>query len=181
MCKQGGEGIISKKADAPYKGIRTRNWLKIKCIQRQEFVIIGWSESDRRRGFRSLLLGVREGRALRYAGKVGTGFNAKLIEDLMERMEPLAVDKPAADVPRPDRKGAHWLEPKLVAEIAFAEVTDDGVLRHPSFIGLREDKPAKDVVREVPQHLEDITKETKRKPSKRKAPPQRRRIRDRDQ
>src|SRR5437763_1579483 len=83
MCKSGGEGIISKKADAPYKGIRTRNWLKIKCIQRQEFVLVGWSESDKRIGFRSLLLGLWEGGKFRYAGKVGTGFNADLIDDLM--------------------------------------------------------------------------------------------------
>jgi bifunctional non-homologous end joining protein LigD len=158
VCKQGGEGIISKKASAAYSGTRTRNWLKIKCIQRQEFVIVGWSESDKRRGFRSLLLAAREGRKLSYVGKVGTGFNAKLIEDLMERMEPLAVDQAAVEVPRPDRKGAHWIQPKLVAEINFAEFTDEGILRHPSFVGLREDKPAKDVVREVPKHTKDVTK-----------------------
>ena len=76
VCKQGGEGIISKKASATYSGTRTRNWLKIKCIQRQEFVIVGWSESDKRRGFRSLLLAAKKGRTLTYAGKVGTGFNA---------------------------------------------------------------------------------------------------------
>ena len=166
VCRQGGEGIISKKASAPYSGTRTRNWLKVKCIQRQEFVIVGWSESDKRRGFRSLLLAIRDGRKLTYAGKVGTGFNAALIEELMERMEPLAVDKAAVEVPRPDRKGAHWIEPKLVAEIAYAEFTDDGILRHPSFIGLREDKPAKDVVREVPKHTEDVTKKPKSKSAK---------------
>jgi bifunctional non-homologous end joining protein LigD len=166
VCKSGGEGIISKKASATYSGTRTRNWLKIKCIQRQEFVIVGWSESDRRRGFRSLLLAARDGRKLTYAGKVGTGFNAQLIEDLMERMEPLAVDKAPVEVPRADRKGAHWIGPKLVAEINFAEFTDDGILRHPSFVGLREDKPAKDVVREVPKHTETVAKETKRKPAK---------------
>jgi bifunctional non-homologous end joining protein LigD len=163
VCKSGGEGIISKKASAAYSGTRTRNWLKIKCIQRQEFVIVGWSESDKRRGFRSLLLAARDGRKLTYVGKVGTGFNAQLIEDLMERMKPLAVDKAAVEVPRPDRKGAHWIEPKLVAEVAFTEFTDDGVLRHPSFMGLREDKPAKDVVREVPKHIEDVTKAAKPK------------------
>jgi bifunctional non-homologous end joining protein LigD len=163
VCKQGGEGVISKKASAAYSGTRTRNWLKIKCIQRQEFVIVGWSESDKRRGFRSLLLAARAGRKLSYVGKVGTGFNARLIEDLMERMEPLAVDTAPVEVPRPDRKGAHWIEPKLVAEIAFAEFTDDGILRHPSFIGLREDKPASKVVREVPKHL---TKAEKKKPGK---------------
>jgi bifunctional non-homologous end joining protein LigD len=153
MCKSGGEGIISKKADAPYRGTRTRNWLKVKCIQRQEFVIIGWLESDKRRGFRSLLLAVKDGRKLTYVGKVGTGFNDALIEEMMERMQPLVVDKAPVEVPRTDRKGAHWIKPILVAEIAFTEFTDDGVLRHPSFMGLREDKPASEVVREVPKHL----------------------------
>ena len=153
ICAEGGEGIISKKASAPYRGARTRNWLKVKCTKRQEFVIVGWSESDKRRGFRSLLLGLREGRKLKYAGKVGTGFDTRTIEDLMERMKPLEVDEPKLDVPRGEKKGAHWIEPKLVAEIAFAEFTGDGVLRHPSFIALRDDKPAKDVVRETPKHL----------------------------
>jgi bifunctional non-homologous end joining protein LigD len=168
VCRMGGEGIISKKAGAPYRGTRTRDWLKIKCIQRQEFVIVGWSESDKRRGFRSLLLAVQETGKLTYAGKVGTGFNAKLIEDLMERMEPLETAKAAVEVPRADRKGAHWIEPKLVAEIAFSEFTDDGVLRHPSFIALREDKPAKEVVREVPKHTESVTKPARRKLAKKK-------------
>jgi len=153
VCKQGGEGVVSKKADAPYRNVRTRNWLKIKCTQRQEFVIVGWSESDKRRGFRSLLVAVKEGGKFTYAGKVGTGFNDDLIEQIMERMKPLEVDKAALDVPRAERKGAHWLKPKLVAEIAFAEFTGDGILRHPSFVGLRDDKPASKVVREVPQHL----------------------------
>ena len=153
ICAEGGEGIISKKASAPYRGARTRNWLKVKRTKRQEFVIVGWSESDKRRGFRSLLLGLREGRKLKYAGKVGTGFDTRTIEDLMERMKPLEVDEPKLDVPRGEKKGAHWIEPKLVAEIAFAEFTGDGVLRHPSFIALRDDKPAKDVVRETPKHL----------------------------
>jgi bifunctional non-homologous end joining protein LigD len=168
VCKQGGEGIISKKASATYSGTRTRNWLKIKCIQRQEFVIIGWSESDKRRGFRSLLLAAREGKKLTYSGKVGTGFNAKLIEELMERMEPLAVDKAPVEVPRADRKGAHWIEPKLVAEINFTEFTGDGILRHPSFVGLRDDKPAKDVVREVPKHLTAREAKPKRSSSKKR-------------
>jgi bifunctional non-homologous end joining protein LigD len=153
MCKSGGEGIISKKADASYKGIRTRNWLKVKCIQRQEFVLVGWSDSDKRRGFRSLLLALKDRGKLTYAGKVGTGFDADMIEQLMERMRPLEIDKTAVEVPRAERKGAHWIKPKLVAEIAFAEFTDDGILRHPSFVGLREDKPASEVVREVPTHL----------------------------
>ncbi len=168
VCKAGGEGVVSKLASAPYKGIRTRSWLKVKCIQRQEFVIVGWSESDKRIGFRSLLLAAKEKGKLTYVGKVGTGFNAKLMAELMKKMEPLAIDKAPVEVPRADRKGAHWIEPDLVGEIAFTEFTDDGVLRHPSFIALREDKPAKDVVKEVPQHLQ--SKETKPKASKNKKP-----------
>ena len=163
VCKQGGEGIVAKKASCPYRGARTRNWLKIKCIERQEFVIVGWSESDKRIGFRSLLLAAKEKRKLTYVGKVGTGFNAKLIEELMERMEPLAVDKAPVEVPRADRKGAHWIQPKLVAEIAFAEFTDDGILRHPSFIALREDKPASEVVVEMPKHLTSSEKKSSKK------------------
>src|SRR3954468_3821919 len=162
MCEQGGEGIISKKADAPYRGARARNWLKIKCIQRQEFVIIGWSESDKRIGFRSLLLAVRDGGELTYAGKVGTGFNGKLIQELRDRMRPLEVDQAPVEVPRADRKGAHFLKPELVGEIAFTEFTDDGILRHPSFIALREDKPAADVVRETPKHLKKTEKKAER-------------------
>jgi bifunctional non-homologous end joining protein LigD len=166
VCKLGGEGIVSKKASATYQGTRTRNWLKIKCIQRQEFVIVGWSESDKRKGFRSLLLAAKEKGKLTYVGKVGTGFNAKSIDELMERMEPLAVDKAPVEVPRPDRKGAHWIKPKLVAEIAFTEFTDDGILRHPSFMGLREDKPASQVVVETVKHTESVTKQAKPKASK---------------
>ena len=166
VCKTGGEGIVSKKASAPYSGTRTRNWLKVKCIQRQEFVIVGWSESDKRIGFRSLLLAAKEKGKLTYVGKVGTGFNARLMGELMERMEPLATDKAAVEVPRADRKGAHWIAPKLVAEIAFAEFTDDGILRHPSFIALREDKPASQVVLEEPQKLKATEKKSGKAPPK---------------
>ncbi|MFL6736202.1 MAG: DNA ligase D [Sphingomonas sp.] len=161
VCKLGGEGIVSKKASATYSGTRTRSWLKVKCIQRQEFVIVGWSESDKRIGFRSLLLAAREKRKLTYVGKVGTGFNAKLMAELVQRMEPLEVDKAPVEVPRADRKGAHWIAPRLVAEIAFAEFTDDGILRHPSFVGLREDKPASQVIVETPKHMEEVTKQPK--------------------
>jgi bifunctional non-homologous end joining protein LigD len=153
ICKEGGEGIISKKASAPYSGTRSRNWLKIKCIQRQEFIIVGWQESDKRRGFRSLHLAVRETGKLRYVGKVGTGFNTQMIDDMSDTMRPLEVDSPPLDVPRSVRRGSHWLEPRLVGEIAFTEFTNEGILRHPSFIALREDKRAKEVVREMPKHL----------------------------
>jgi len=153
ICAERGEGIISKKASAPYRGARTKCWLKIKCIQRQEFVIVGWTESDKRRGFRSLLLAVNEEGALKFAGKVGTGFDTKGIESLMQRMQPLETDTAPLEVPRAERKGAHFIRPELIAEIAFTEFTGDGILRHPSFIALREDKPARQVVRERPQKL----------------------------
>ena len=159
VCNQGGEGIVSKKADAPYRAARTRNWLKVKCIQRQEFVIVGWSQSDKRIGFRSLLLSARDNGKLTYVGKVGTGFSGKLIDELTGLMKPLETDQPPVDVARADRRGAHFIKPKLVAEIAFTEFTSDGILRHPSFIGLREDKPASQIVREVPKAL---TKEEKK-------------------
>src|SRR5205814_5949453 len=114
---------------------------------RQEFVIIGWSESDKRLGFRSLLLAAKEKGKLTYVGKVGTGFSGKLIEEMMERMKPLEVEKAPVEVPRADRRGAHFIKPQLVAEIAYSEFTNEGILRHPSFIGLRDDKLASQVVR----------------------------------
>jgi len=158
ICKEGGEGIISKKARASYEGQRSKNWLKIKCVQRQEFVIVGWQDSDKRKGFRSLHVGVRDGRKLRYAGKVGTGFDTQLIHDLSDRMRPIEVDEPALDVPRSALRGSHWIEPKLVGEVAYTELTSDGILRHPSFIALREDKPAREVVLEKPQKLSKVAK-----------------------
>jgi bifunctional non-homologous end joining protein LigD len=152
MCEAGQEGIISKKADAPYRHARTKAWLKVKCTHRQEFVILGWSESDKKgRGFRALLLGLNEGGKLRYAGKVGTGFSQAVQLELRERLDKLAIDKAPAPVPRPEARGAHWVKPQLVAEIAFAEFTADKVVRHASFLGLRGDKKAKEVVAEMPQ------------------------------
>jgi len=132
-------------------------------------VIVGWSESDKRIGFRSLLLAAKEKGKLTYVGKVGTGFSGKLIEVMMERMRPLEVDKAPVEVPRADRKGAHFIEPKLVAEIAFTEFTGDGILRHPSFIALREDKPASQVVVETPKPL---TKTEKKKATETAATPE---------
>ncbi|MBW6527072.1 DNA ligase D [Sphingomonas sp. RHCKR7] len=150
MCREGYEGVVSKNADAPYRGKRTQAWLKVKCTRRQEFVIVGWTSSDKRRGFRSLLLGVNEGGALRYAGKVGTGFSATLIEELGARLAKIERKTPTVEAPRAAVRGAHWVRPELVAEIAFAETTPDGVLRHSSFLGLRGDKPAREVVVERP-------------------------------
>lgn len=150
MCAQGYEGIVSKRADARYVGRRTQAWVKVKCLARQEFVIVGWTPSSARaRAFASLLLGQREEGGLRYAGKVGTGFDAALIDELRAKLDRLAVEKPTVEAPRAAVRGAHWVRPELVAEVAFAERTTDGVLRHPSFIGLRGDKPTAEVVPEV--------------------------------
>ncbi|MCW2349792.1 DNA ligase D [Sphingobium sp. B12D2B] len=143
MCKAGGEGIISKRIDAPYRSARTRNWLKVKCTLRQEFVLIGWSRSSAKgRPFASLLLGQREGQALVYKGKVGTGFDAATMDDLAARFATRARKTPAAEVPRAEARGAQWIKPDLVAEVAFAEFTGDGRVRHGSFLGLRSDKDA---------------------------------------
>ena len=151
MCAEGLEGVVSKRADAPYRGNRTKAWLKAKCTRRQEFVIVGWLPSDKSRGFRSLLLGVHEGGALRYAGKVGTGFDAKLMDDIAARLGRLEQAEPTVKAPRVHVRNARWVRPELVAEIAYTEVTPDHLLRHPSFLGLREDKRAADVVAEQPE------------------------------
>jgi bifunctional non-homologous end joining protein LigD len=154
MCAAGQEGIIAKKADAPYRGARTKAWLKIKCTRRQELVIVGWTPSDKKgRSLRALLLAVNEGGELRYAGKVGTGFSVPVMQQLSEKLTAIEIDKAPLPVPRAEARGAHWVEPRLIAEVAFAEFTAEGVVRHASFIGLREDKPASAVVREEPAPL----------------------------
>ncbi|MCW4462163.1 DNA ligase D [Sphingomonas sp. BT-65] len=146
MCGASHEGVVSKRADAPYRGRRTKAWLKTKCTRRQEFVIVGWTESSAKgRGFRALLLGVNEDGKLRYAGKVGTGFNTETSHALRDQLDRLARKSAAIDVPREAARGAHWVTPKLVAEVAFAEFTAENVVRHASFLGLREDKPAGEV------------------------------------
>lgn len=149
-CSLGLEGIVSKRVDAPYVGARAGNWLKTKCIQRQEFVIVGWQPSDKNRGFRSLLLAVNDGGKLRFAGKVGTGFDESEIARLLKRMKPLERKTPPIETSREAAKGTHWLEPKLVCEVAFSEMTSEGALRHPSYVGLREDKKPEAVVVETP-------------------------------
>ncbi|MFK4793935.1 DNA ligase D [Sphingobium sp. ZW T5_29] len=151
MCDAGQEGIISKRADAPYRGVRTKNWLKVKCTRRQEFVIVGWTASGASgRALRNILLAQNGQDGLVYAGKVGTGFNARNSESLMHALKARARKTPALTVPRGDSRGAQWVRPDLVAEIAFAEFTGSNVIRHGSFLGLREDKAAKDVSREKP-------------------------------
>ena len=146
FCGAGLEGVISKRIDARYSGSRSGSWVKTKCVRRQEFIVVGWTPSDKQRGFRSLLLGYNEDGKLRYAGKVGTGFSGDEIERLMEIMAPLEQKTAPVEAPRAAVRGAHWIAPKLVAEIAYIEFTDEGVLRHPSYLGLREDKKPEAVV-----------------------------------
>lgn len=150
MCDAGQEGIISKKIDARYQSTRAKNWVKVKCTLRQEFVVIGWKKSSAKgRPFSSLLLAQHEGGKLVYKGNVGTGFNTDTLADLAKRMKPLETDAKPAEVGRPESRGVTWLKPKLVAEVAFSEFTHDGSVRHGSFVGLRSDKKAKDVVPEA--------------------------------
>jgi len=153
-CEVGLEGIVSKRTDAPYRGERTQAWLKCKCIQRQEVVIGGYTEpSGARSGLGALLIGLHDAAGqLRYAGKVGTGFSVQSLEELQQRLSKmLQKEAPFVDPPRgAAARGVHWVRPELVAEVAFTEVTTGGKLRHPSFQGLREDKPARDVSLEVP-------------------------------
>ncbi|RWB72390.1 MAG: DNA ligase D [Mesorhizobium sp.] len=151
FCDAGLEGVISKLADSDYVGARDGSWLKIKCIKRQEFVLVGWTPSDKDRAFRSLILGVHDGGKLRYAGKVGTGFDTAEMARLMRTMAPLEQSAATVEAPRAEVRGAHWMRPKLVVEIAYTEMTNEGTLRHPSYLGLREDKKPEAVALETAQ------------------------------
>ena len=147
-CRLDMEGIISKRADAPYSGKRGKAWLKVKCHKRQEFVIVGYTDSTAGRGFRSLLLGYYEKGQLMFAGKVGTGFNEESMTEIKSKIDKLAViPKPFKKLPPGVGRGT-WIEPKLVCEVEFTEWTPENRLRHPSFQGLREDKPATSVGRD---------------------------------
>lgn len=151
-CRKGWEGVIAKDADSPYVHGRSRRWLKFKCGHRQELVVGGFTEPRGSRvGFGALLLGYHDGGAFRYAGKVGTGWDDETLRRLRERMDGLERDDApfdAGDPPAGD--DVHWIRPELVAEIGFTEWTDEGRLRHPRYLGLREDKDAEEVVRERP-------------------------------
>lgn len=149
-CKAGAEGIISKRIDVPYRGTRSKAWRKVKCTRRQEFVIIGYSPSDKAgRPFASLLLGTHDGDALRYKGRVGTGFSDAAMADLSQAMTPRKTP-PCEGVPDDIAKDAQWVCADLVAEVEFSEFTDDGYVRHGSFLGLRNDKKAAEVRLEKP-------------------------------
>jgi bifunctional non-homologous end joining protein LigD len=153
-CVDGWEGLIAKRADAPYAEGRTRNWLKFKCIAGQEFVIGGYTDPQGSRlGLGALLVGYydADGR-LNYAGKVGTGFTTATLRSLQASLSALERDSSPFAGGRPPRAGVHWAEPRLVAQIEFAEWTTDGLLRQPRFEGLRDDKDPAEVVRETPSN-----------------------------
>ena len=150
-CRKGWEGLIAKRADSPYVTTRSRDWLKFKCEHGQEFVIGGFTAPRRsREEFGALLLGYYRDGDLIYAGKVGTGFDRAMLKELGAEMR--KRERPtrpfAGDDKIPGVRGATWVEPELVAQIGFTEWTTDGRLRHPRFLGMRDDKPAREVVRE---------------------------------
>ena len=165
-CKAALEGILCKRRDQPYRSDRSRDWLKVKCSREQEFVVIGFTRPEGSRvGLGALVLGYYEGQELRFAGRVGTGFGRDQLLALRKQLRPLELDASPVDgdLPAAARRGVTWVRPKLVAEVGFTEWTSDGMLRHPTFKGLREDKPAKEIVRERPA-----------KPTAKKTTPQRR-------
>jgi bifunctional non-homologous end joining protein LigD len=149
-CRKGWEGVIAKRASSPYSDRRSRDWLKFKCEQGQELVVGGYTApKGSRTELGALLLGHYDGGALRYAGKVGTGFDQATLSDLGARLRALErPDPPFADADAIRERGVTWVEPELVAQIGFTEWTGAGRLRHPRFLGLREDKAAREVVRE---------------------------------
>jgi len=146
-CRLGLEGLIGKRADSPYVSRRSSDWIKLKCTQRQEFVIVGYTApKGSRQGFGALLLALHDTDSgqLRYAGKVGTGFSAATLTSILTRLKPLHTAKPPLpELPSgADARGVHWLKPELLAEVAYAQMTRTGIVRHAVFHGLRDDKPA---------------------------------------
>ncbi|MDD1006838.1 DNA ligase D [Pseudomonas shahriarae] len=171
-CQMQMEGLIGKRLGSPYVSRRSGDWIKLKCKHRQEFVIVGYTDpKGARSAFGALLLGLhdRDSGELRYAGKVGTGFNETTLKSILVQLKPLQV-KTAAVVNPPsgfEAKGVHWLKPKLLAEVAFAQMTKDGSVRHAVFHGLRDDKPAKDITEERAKPVKKSeSKTTAKKPAK---------------
>jgi bifunctional non-homologous end joining protein LigD len=159
-CRLGLEGIVSKRRDAPYRGTRGGDWLKIKCLAQQEIVIGGYTEPEGSRvGIGALLGGVYEDGRLVYVGKIGTGFDTRTLRDLKARLTQLEQKTNPFAARPPGSARAHWVKPELVAQVKFSEWTSDGKLRQPAFQGLRTDKPATAVVRERPSKVENDRKQ----------------------
>lgn len=151
-CRKGWEGVIAKRADGVYVHGRSSDWLKFKCVNEQEFVIGGYTDpKGSRQDFGALLIGYYRGNDLMFAGKVGTGFDDETLRRLGRTLKSLEQDSPPFTAERLPRKDVHWVRPQLVGQIGFTEWTRDGQLRHPRFLGLREDKAARDVIRETPR------------------------------
>jgi bifunctional non-homologous end joining protein LigD len=149
-CKRGDEGVIAKLSDAPYEGTRSKSWLKLKCSRDQEFVIVGYTAPKGSRvGLGALLLGYHDGGDLVYAGKVGTGFDTATLRSLHSKLSRSEQAEPPVTRGLVREKGARWVRPKLVTQVAFSEWTRDGKLRHPRYVGLRTDKRPVEVVRET--------------------------------
>ncbi|WP_422486557.1 non-homologous end-joining DNA ligase [Gudongella sp. DL1XJH-153] len=147
-CNKQWEGLIAKKSYSQYLGARSKKWLKFKCSKSQEFIIMGYTDPKGERiGFGALIMGYYENDRLKYAGRVGTGYNDDFLKELSEKLKRIETDHSFLDDDIPGN-GIHWVEPKFVGEVSFNEWTDDGRLRHPSFKGLRDDKDPKDVVNE---------------------------------
>lgn len=160
-CSLGLEGVIGKRAGSPYRSSRSADWIKLKCRQRQEFVVVGFSKPQgSRSGFGALLLAVNEANGLRYAGRVGTGFNEALLGSLHKRMKALGRDaSPLHKQPSAaQRRGVQWIEPQLVVEVAFAGWTGEGLVRQGAFVGERSDKPAEQIVKERPAPAKAVEK-----------------------
>jgi bifunctional non-homologous end joining protein LigD len=150
-CRDGWEGLIAKRLGTRYVSTRSRDWLKLKCKHEQELVIGGYTAPrGSRTDLGALLVGHFEGDRLRYAGKVGTGFTHARLRELAEKLAPLVRESSPFEPEKAIPRTATWVEPELVAQVAFMEWTPDGRLRHPSFLGLRFDKAAREVVREEP-------------------------------
>lgn len=170
-CQMQMEGLIGKRLGSPYVSRRSSDWIKLKCKHRQEFVVVGYTDpKGARSAFGALLLGLhdRDSGELRYAGKVGTGFNETTLKSILAQLKPLQVKKAAVVNPPSgfEAKGVHWLKPNLLAEVAFAEMTKDGSVRHAVFHGLRNDKPAKAITEERAKPVKTSAKAT---PSKKAA------------
>ncbi|WP_236247320.1 DNA ligase D, partial [Pseudomonas tohonis] len=173
-CQMHLEGLIGKLAGSPYVSRRSSAWIKLKCKHRQEFVVVGYTEpKGSRSAFGALLLGLHDADSgeLRFAGKVGTGFNESTLRSIFSQLKSLEIQKTTLVNPPTgfEAKGVHWLKPELLAEVAYAEITKDGIVRHAVFHGLRNDKPAKAITEERAKPTAEVEKPVPKKPRTKKS------------